>query len=107
MRARAGAGYPESGVVQQLMQYWLSDVVQGNLSAYGASPLPPAYVSHFSLLCWTSCSDTFSSFSHAFPFGRSGGCTRCAVDVEVRTALTTWGKWVIPVGIDCSLLRCL
>lgn len=31
-------------MVQQLMQYFLSDVVQSNLSAYGASPMPPAYV---------------------------------------------------------------
>ena len=50
------AGYPESTVVQQLMQYFLTDMVQSNLSAYGASPMPSAYVSR-PLYCRLSVHD--------------------------------------------------
>ena len=38
-------GYPQSVVLQQLMQYWLSDAVQSNMSHWGAAPLLPAFVS--------------------------------------------------------------
>ncbi len=38
-------GYPQSIVMQQLTLYWLSDAVQSNMSAWGASPLLPQYVS--------------------------------------------------------------
>ena len=38
-------GYPQSIVLQQLMEYWLSDAVQSNMSHWGASPLLPAFVS--------------------------------------------------------------
>jgi hypothetical protein len=39
-------------VVQQLMQYFLSDAVQGNLTFFGASPVPPAYVSSAPAAAW-------------------------------------------------------
>ena len=38
-------GYPQSVVLQQLIQYWLSDAVQSNMSHWGAAPLLPAFVS--------------------------------------------------------------
>ena len=38
-------GYPQSVVLQQLMEYWLSDAVQSTMSHWGAAPLLPAFVS--------------------------------------------------------------
>ena len=38
-------GYPQSMILQQLMEYWLSDAVQSNMSYWGATPLLPAFVS--------------------------------------------------------------
>ena len=38
-------GYPQSVITQQLAEYWLSDAVQGNMSAWGATPMLPQYVS--------------------------------------------------------------
>lgn len=38
-------GYPQSVIMQQLSLYWLSNAVQSNMSAWGASPLLPQFVS--------------------------------------------------------------
>ena len=38
-------GYPQSIILQQLMEYWLSDAVQSNMTYWGATPLLPAFVS--------------------------------------------------------------
>ena len=38
-------GYPQSVIMQQLTEYWLSDAVQSNMSAWGATPMLPQYVS--------------------------------------------------------------
>ncbi len=51
-------GYPQSVVLQQLMQYWLSDAVQSNMSHWGAAPLLPAFVSPRIAAVAFSCQQT-------------------------------------------------
>ena len=68
-------------MVQQLMQYFLSDAVQSNLSFFGASPMPPQYVS--------------APFPNLLPAGRPAD----SVQHMRRTCLTT--PSVRPRALTC------